>query len=198
MRDQLASALKSNGLTMAQVNGARIDDRLTSFVDTLMHLASGQLLSPPLTPSPLNQDVLVNIETLANITLQSHIAGHKSYLEINQLYRPSRLTLLWPQLLILPPLSLCLARTVYSSRESLLEMANEAGETIHNFFRDWLLQPMKDVINTIRAGGEDGVIVRKEGVTADMAVSAQNLPASEFDADFQFTVIGTDDVVAGS
>ena len=87
---------------------------------------------------------------------------------------------------------------MYSSRESLLEMANEAGETIHNFFRDWLLQPMKDVINTIRAGGEDGVIVRKEGVTADMAVSAQNLPTSEFDADFQFTVIGTDDVVAGS
>ena len=77
-------------------------------------------------------------------------------------------------------------------------MANEAGETIHNFFCDWLLQPIKDVVNTIRAGGEDGVIVRKEGVAADMAVSPQNLTTSKFDAYFLLTVIGTDDVVTSS
>ena len=194
MRDQLVSALKSNKV----VSGTRVDDQLASFVDTLMLLASGQLLSSPSTSSPSNRDVLMNIETLANITIQSHIADHKSYLEKNQLNKPSRLTLLWPQLLILPPLSLYLARTTYSSRDSLLEMANEAGETIHNFVCDWLLQPIKDVVKTIRAGGEDGVIVRKEGVAADMAVSPQNLTASEFDADFLFTVIGTDDVVTSS
>lgn len=198
MRDQLASALKTDGLPMAQVNGAGVDDKLASFVDTLLRSATGQLLSPPSTPSPSHRHLLVNIETLANMTLQSHIADHQSHLEVNRLNRPSRLTLLWPRLLILPPLSLYLARTAYNSRDTLVEMANDAGETIHNFFRDWLLQPIKDVINTIRAGGEDGVIVRKEGVAADMAVSFQSLSISEVDVDGCFTVIRTDDAVACS
>jgi nuclear-control-of-ATPase protein 2 len=45
-------------------------------------------------------------------------------------------------------------------------MANDAVETLAGFFKDWLLEPVKEIIKTIRAGGEEGVIVTKQGVTA--------------------------------
>jgi nuclear-control-of-ATPase protein 2 len=54
-------------------------------------------------------------------------------------------------------------------------MAHDARETLENFFKDWLLEPIKDVIKTIRTGGEEGVIVRKEGVAADMDVGSETI-----------------------
>lgn len=53
-------------------------------------------------------------------------------------------------------------------------MAGEAKETVENFFADWLFEPCRDVIRTIRAGGEEGVIVRKEGVAADLDVRSDS------------------------
>jgi nuclear-control-of-ATPase protein 2 len=95
-------------------------------------------------------------------------------MQSHNLNRPSRLTLIWPRLLILPPLSVYLLRAAYRSRASLAEMANEAVETLEGFFTDWLLEPVKGIIKTIRAGGEEGVIVTKQGVAADMDVSARD------------------------
>jgi len=54
-------------------------------------------------------------------------------------------------------------------------MVNETVQTLEGFFTDWLLEPVKDIIKTIRAGGEEGVIVTKQGVAADMDVSARYL-----------------------
>jgi nuclear control of ATPase protein 2 len=159
------------------INGVEVDDKLASFVDTLRSLAAGELRSSVSTPSPpslvsTHQDILENIQTLANDTLQTHITQHKNYLQSQKLNRPSRLTLIWPRLVILPPISIYLLRAAYGSRASLAVMAKEAVETLEGFFTDWLLEPVKGIIKTIRAGGEEGVIVTKEGVAADMDVSS--------------------------
>lgn len=181
MRDQLANALKDEQPCM-HIDGVGVDDTLALFVDMLRRSAAGELGSPASTPSPpsvvsTQHDMLQNIQTLANNTLQTHVTQHKNYLQSHDLYRPSRLTLIWPRLLILPPLSVYLLRTTYRSRASLVEMANDAVKTLEGFFTDWLLEPVKGIIKTIRAGGEEGVIVTKQGVAADMDVSARDLLA---------------------
>lgn len=182
MRDQLAQALIEER-PGAQIEGIEVDDRLASFVDTLRRLIAGGITSTPSSPSPpslvsTHKDILENIQTLANTTIRGHVAQHRIYLRSQNLNRPSRLALIWPRLLVFPPLTFYILRSAYRSRASLAEMANDAGETLENFFRDWLVEPVKDVFKTIRAGGEDGVIVRKEGVAADMDVSYTKFPST--------------------
>ena len=49
-------------------------------------------------------------------------------------------------------------------------MACDAKETLRGFVTGWLIEPLREIMKTVRAGGEDGVIVRKEGVAADFEV----------------------------
>ncbi|KAF7982860.1 hypothetical protein HWV62_25080 [Athelia sp. TMB] len=173
MRGDLASALADTppGGDL-QMEGFRVDDKLASFVDVLRRAANGHLMSPAVSPSPPSlvssqQALVANVQALADDGLHMHKMQHTEYIASHSLARPSRLTLLWPRLLILPPLTLYLAREAYRLRESIMEMAKDTGDTIENFLKDWLVEPIMGVIKTIRAGGEEGVIVRKEGVAAD-------------------------------
>jgi hypothetical protein len=53
-------------------------------------------------------------------------------------------------------------------------MLKDARETVEGFVKGWLVEPLKEVLKTVRAGGaegEVGVIVSKEGVIADLEVS---------------------------
>ena len=86
--------------------------------------------------------------------------------------RPSRLTLLWSKLLFLPPLTLYCVKTVYASRETIIDLARDALEASRKFVRDWLLEPLRGVYETIRAGREEAVLVRPESVSADLDVSS--------------------------
>jgi len=108
------------------------------------------------------------IQRFANATLQSHRVQHAAFIHKHDLRRPSRLTLLWPRILLLPPLTLYCLRTLNASRASLIEVVKEVVQTVDGFLRGWLLEPLRDVLKTVRAGGEDGVIVRKEGIAADL------------------------------
>ncbi|OAX33250.1 NCA2-domain-containing protein [Rhizopogon vinicolor AM-OR11-026] len=106
------------------------------------------------------------IEQLVS-TFQDHRIMHDAYLKAHDLQRPSRLTLLWPQLFLLPPLTVYCAKYIYASRATLADVMHDILNTVHNFFKGWLFDPIMDVLMTIRAGGEDGVIVRREAVSAD-------------------------------
>ena len=64
-------------------------------------------------------------------------------MRFQNLIRPSRLTLLWPRLLIVQPLSIYFLRTAYRSRASLAEMVNDTVDTLERFFSDWLLEPVR-------------------------------------------------------
>jgi nuclear-control-of-ATPase protein 2 len=118
------------------------------------------------TPSPLPE--LLRLST-AVFTSQRDSQAH---IVSRNLRRPSRLTLIWPNLLLLPPLCIFALRSAYTSRATLAEVTKDARETAEGFINGWLIEPMKEVLHTVRAGGEDGVIVRKEGVAADFDVRA--------------------------
>ncbi|KIJ17751.1 hypothetical protein PAXINDRAFT_111300 [Paxillus involutus ATCC 200175] len=114
------------------------------------------------------QNVLSDFMELYKAIFVTHKMEHESYLDSHDLCRPSRLTLLWPRLLLLPPLTLYCVKTLYASRATLADLAQDALETAHNLVTDWLLEPLRGVLKTIRAGGEEGVIVRREAVSADL------------------------------
>lgn len=95
--------------------------------------------------------------------------------ELQQLYRPSRFVQMWPKLLLLPPLAIYAASSIYSARTDLLEIAKETAETVKGFVVGWLIEPLREVLNTVRARGDDGVIIRKEGVIADLDVSLSRI-----------------------
>ncbi|KAI6041404.1 NCA2-domain-containing protein [Pisolithus marmoratus] len=107
-------------------------------------------------------------EGLHNAIFVTQAERHSSYLNNNDLRRPSRLTLLWPRLLFLPPLTLYSLKLLYASRASLIDMAQDAFEASRNFFEDWLLEPLYGVYRTIRAGGDEVMIVRPESIAADL------------------------------
>ncbi|KAJ6486110.1 NCA2-domain-containing protein [Mycena vitilis] len=114
----------------------------------------------------LPRDNVEHVQHISSTLLPSHIAEHNN--TIQQLGRPSRLTRIWPTLLILPPVTLYTLRTLYASRASIMDMALEAKETLEGFIKNSLLDPLKEILKTVRTGGEDGVIVRKQGVAADL------------------------------
>ncbi|KAG2361507.1 ATP synthase regulation protein NCA2-domain-containing protein [Suillus spraguei] len=154
--------LLANGLGAdfnVSTTGSSIDNEaLTGFLFKFAVVTSGDASQ---------KAVLPLIEQLLG-AFKNHGIMHNTYLEAHDLRRPSRLTLLWPRLFLLPPLMLYCAKHIYASRSTLAELMLDGANTVQHFFKDWLFDPIKDVLITIRAGGEDGVIVRREAVAADL------------------------------
>ncbi|KAG6890607.1 hypothetical protein C0995_006583 [Termitomyces sp. Mi166 len=145
-----------------------------AFTRVLIDIAEGvtpSSFSPLERDSKPYQEPLGKLLALSTAVFTTQKLTHRCLLESEELRRPSRLTLIWPQLLLLPPLCIYTLRSAYSSRASLAELAFDAKATAENFVKGWLLDPLKDVIKTVRAGSQDGVIVQKEGIAADLAVS---------------------------
>ncbi|KAJ3573989.1 hypothetical protein NP233_g2060 [Leucocoprinus birnbaumii] len=107
---------------------------------------------------------------ISNETIPELDRSHQELLKTNRLLRPRRWILIWPKVVLLPPLVLYACSSLYASRASLEEVARDAMETLKGFVRGWLLEPLRDVLRTIRSGPEDetGMLVRKEGVLADI------------------------------
>ncbi|KAH7928456.1 NCA2-domain-containing protein [Leucogyrophana mollusca] len=163
LRPQLAIVLESRSAS-ATIGE---DHPLAEFLNALAHATSIHQL-----PSPSGAGTTHNIQMTVQLVhagiFTSHRDSHNAYLDTQDLRRPSRLALLWPRLFLLPPLGLYCVRCVYASRASLMELAQDTIETARDFFKDWLLEPVKEIVKTIRTGGEDGVIVRKEAIAADL------------------------------
>ncbi|KXN88303.1 Nuclear control of ATPase protein 2 [Leucoagaricus sp. SymC.cos] len=113
------------------------------------------------------------VEALAHLsdeTLPELSRSHQQMLKSNRLLRPRKWILIWPKVLLLPPLALYVCKSLYASRASLEEVAKDTVETVKAFVQNWLLEPLRDVLRTVRSGSDDeaGVLVRKEGVLADL------------------------------
>ncbi|KII90958.1 hypothetical protein PLICRDRAFT_174308 [Plicaturopsis crispa FD-325 SS-3] len=154
MRDNLAAALEDGPSASAD------SDKLALFVQELTR-AAGQ--SSPET------DIFSAVQQYADSALQLHTTRHAAHITTHALHRPTWLTQAWPRLLVLPPLTLYGLAKLSASRASLEELGRETYHTAIAFVRDWLFEPMKDVVNTVRAGSKDGgMLVSKEGVAADV------------------------------
>ncbi|CAO1618842.1 unnamed protein product [Parajaminaea phylloscopi] len=89
---------------------------------------------------------------------------------------PSRLSLVWPRLIFYPAMILISIRLASRNRDALKEAAMNARETAKGFFRNWIVQPLSELLDTIRGGDaqsrgsetDGGSIVTKEGRKADL------------------------------
>jgi nuclear-control-of-ATPase protein 2 len=107
---------------------------------------------------------------LLSSSLSSLPLLYRKLLEKRDLSRPSRLTLAWPRIFILPPLFYFGIKALYTHCATFVQALRDVKETMIGFITGWLVEPLKDVARTVRAGSEDGVIIQKEAVTADLNV----------------------------
>lgn len=169
LRPVLMQALTITKCDGSSTEGVPSPDFLVEFMTALGSATSVELSE---------QNILASFVQLSKAILVTRKKEHASRLDDQELRRPSRLTLLWPRLLLLPPLTLYCIKTLYTSRTTLTEFAMDTLETIHNFVTEWLLEPLGEVLKTIRTGGEEGVIVRHEAVSADLDVCHMFVPWS--------------------
>ena len=119
---------------------------------------SGEILLPML------------MDNLASKSINSINALH--LVQLKDLSRPTRLVLLWPKLVFLPPALLWLSRYLYASRESIWQTMSDVQETLTGFWNGWVVGPVKEIFNTVRTGGDEGMsIVSKDSLNADMEVA---------------------------
>ena len=121
------------------------------------------------------QDVAVGVSALPYIArLSTFVLSsrnlHEEQLTRLRLRRPSTFVQIWPKLLLLPPLCIYALRYAYASRANIAQVVEDTRETVLGFVRGYLIEPLKDVLYTVRAGGESGVIIRPEAVAADLDV----------------------------
>ncbi|KAG0700007.1 NCA2-domain-containing protein [Suillus ampliporus] len=157
LRPSLANALEAD-YNVSIIGSVINNQALTTFLFNFAVVASGDVSQKVALPL---------IEQLLG-AFKNHRIMHDAYLEAHDLRRPSRLTLLWPRLFLLPPLTLYCAKYIYASRATLADLTLDVLNTVQNFFKGWLFDPIRDVLMTIRTGGEDGVIVSREAVAADL------------------------------
>jgi nuclear control of ATPase protein 2 len=154
------------------------DARLLEVTQTLNKLAAGgrhRDSDGANADAPIKSNVLSALSALAYTTLPEHSTLHAASMDLASLRRPSRLTLAWPRLLLLPPLSIYAVKLAYSNRANLAEMVRDARETVLGFWKGWILDPLIDIVRTVKAGGEGDVIVSAQGVEADVKVSPKHL-----------------------
>lgn len=141
--------------------------KYTSFLNTLQRVMDVEHPSSTPFASPLPLDSLDDVCR----TLSSVDSIHAKVLRERHLLRPSRLTSLWPNLLILPPLSLYIYANHTSWVSALAQMANDAKETVRGFVQGWLVEPLMGVLRTVKAGSGSDFLVHEEGVAADLEVN---------------------------
>lgn len=126
--------------------------------------------SLPSSPSALNSTHLATTLTqLLEHDLSSFTTSlAKSYALVR---RPSFLTRSWIYLLITPGIIYTLSRTIYNSRETLLSYAKDAKETIRGFLVDWVFEPVRKILETVRhSKGGDMSLMGKESLRSDLDV----------------------------
>lgn len=141
-------------------------ERYSPLIDMLQHKLIGKPALLGIRPGSVDR-----LLDLAIKVLPGHRQKNSTTFSEQKLRRPSNLVLAWPKLILGPPLLLFGFKSLYSSRTSLQGVAKDAWNTFLGLWQGWLIDPLKDVLRTVRTGGEGSVIVQKEAVAADLAVS---------------------------
>ena len=141
-------------------------ERYSPLIDTLQRKLDGKPAQLGVRPGSAERLLDLSIKVLPG-----HRKKNSSIFAEDSLKRPSNLVLAWPKLVLGPPLLLYGFKLLYTSRTSLQEVAKDAWNTVLGLWQGWLIDPLKDALRTVRTGGEGSIIVQKEGVAADLAVS---------------------------
>ena len=178
IRDQRATSLGQLGKLRSIINGTGAARQYKSFLCGIVQVLSLN------TESVANQSAVELLLKLSTSLLPSLSSIHTSSLNVSSsptssfssLLRPGPLVLFWPHLLVLPPLSLYFYTSHTYWVPALLDLAHDAKETLRGFITGWLIEPLKEVLRTIRGDEGQGGIVRTESVRADLEVRINSCP----------------------
>ena len=122
------------------------------------------------TTPPESDFSLSTLQSFNSNAFACHHEQHIVQLKSKGILRPSRLNLIWPKLILGPPVLIYTASRLYQPKGSLLELARETREALKGFLVDSIIEPLKGVLDTV--GSKDRImIVSKEGVDVDFDVS---------------------------
>ncbi|GAA6012507.1 hypothetical protein JCM11491_004355 [Sporobolomyces phaffii] len=139
---------------------------------TLRHLdslltpssASPTMESTP-TPPDAPSDLALSLLYLLSVTFPAHTSNFRS--TVAPLHKPSFLTRSWPYLLSVPIVTALTARTIYNNRQSLITYAVDGVETAKRFVIDWVIEPVKKILETVR-GGETMALMGRDSLRSDL------------------------------
>lgn len=147
-----------------------LQEGTTQLLQDLSEVLSTSQSSPPSPSSTLNSNQLATTLTrLLERDLPAYTASlAKSFALVR---RPSLLTRSWIYLVVSPLVIYTLGRTVYNSRETLLSYAKGAKETVRGFLVDWVFEPVRKILETVRhSEGGDMRIMGTESLKSDLDV----------------------------
>jgi nuclear-control-of-ATPase protein 2 len=174
IRDQRAASLGQLAKLRSIINGTGTAKQYKSFLCGIVQVLSLTTESVVKQSDATHVELLLKLSTSLLPSLSSFHASSlnsSSTSSFSSILRPGPLVLFWPHLLVLPPLSLYFYRSHTYWVPALLDLARDAKETLRGFLMGWLIEPLKEVLRTIRGDeGQGGGIVRTENVRADLEV----------------------------
>lgn len=167
------SATSSAGLRTVLSNSSEestLEDLKSGTWDTLRLL--DRVLSnnsPTMTTAapPRPADLAHSLQHLLQRTLKAHSKTFAATLDA--LERPSAFSRAWPYLLSIPLSAYIVGRSVYASRETLQRYATTASETVRGFVVDWVIEPVRKILETVRHGDDGAMaLMGKESLRSDL------------------------------
>ena len=183
VRDQRAASLGQLAKLRSIINGNETAGQYKLFLCSIAQVLSLNTEDVVNLSAATSAELLLKLSTSLLPSLSSvHASSLNAYSSptssFSSLLRPGPFVLFWPHFLLLPPLSLyCYTSHTYWI-PALLDLVCDAKETVRGFVTGWLVEPLKEVLRTIRGDEVQGGIVKTESVKADLEVMDSQLPLS--------------------
>lgn len=116
------------------------------------------------------QDLGSTLNTLLTVSLKrqhEQVSGLLSPAPLG-LGTPTRLARLWPILILGPVSILAGTRIIMRSWDTIIAKAVDAKETVRGFAINWVYEPCIKLLDTIRTGDQEGVIMTRESLNSDL------------------------------
>ena len=180
IRDQRAISLGQLAKLRSNINVTETAGQYKSFLCRLVQILSPDADMDRKDSTSTSAELLLNLSTSLLPSLSSiHTSSLHSFSPptspSSSVLRPASLIRLWPHLIVVSSLSLYFYKSHTYWVPALLDLAYDTKDTIRGFISGWLIEPLKEVLRTIRGDEGQGGIVRTENVRADLEVRINQL-----------------------
>lgn len=168
-RDQLATRLG----TLAQTVTKSAQDTAQSPEQLLQELSEhvGDMSEAlAVHPSNVKESLSSSLNLLLSKYLDSQRASVDAFLSPSPSGSgpPSAIARLWPTFVLAPIGTIIVVRIVAASWDTIVAKARDAQDTAKAFAINWIYEPCLKLLDTIRTGDEEGVIMSKESLNSDL------------------------------